>query len=345
MTKFRNVVLLTVVSLVLLLILAACGDKATVVIQVNGLNDATPAIAATPSAPTIGGPVRHQGYVLTVNAFDTSDKSATGDAPELGFVFLNLDITLASELDKGFQFYRSYMSVTDMSDTSYSPQDDSKQPQLDSSYFDIPKGSSKHGWVEFEVHANATNLSLVYTAPDFLKIPLKLSLPINNNTNIPSTAAAVSHLQFTPFVAPGSIFSIAMPTTPTESQQDITVSGQNLTYHSFNAALPQAKTSWNVGYFEPKADNSLNLDFIREYFEYYKLGGSVLSTKPITSGQLEGVEDEYIVSLGSTIFYRKARFLLSKDRLYFYSVSYPDNSQIAADIQTFLDSFKLVVGT
>ena len=149
---------------------------------------------------------------------ETSDKSADGIAAELGFIYVELNLTIGSEKDKGVIASPYRASLKDANGFTYSLFSKGKEPQLKESYDDIPNSSSVQGWVEFQVHTNATGISLIYdeyATTMHLDLPLSLKLPVSNSTPV----ATGSSLHFAPFVSPATGFSVSMPGTPDESYQ------------------------------------------------------------------------------------------------------------------------------
>ena len=118
--------------------------------------------------------------------------------------------------------------------------------------------------------------------------------------------------------------------------------GQKVVNYSFTTQLPGQKITYAV-YYNDKGSSAPDEATARKDARAFLLGRSLpLSTKEIKLGQIQGEEIEYIgFAKDNTSYYGRGRFLITGSHVYTLDVSYPHGQQVEADIQTFLNSFKI----
>jgi hypothetical protein len=194
-------------GLVSMLLLAACGDTATVpaaaTVQATTVAQSTPTIApttrlatattvattkavVTTAAPTtaaatptvvakVGQPIPSNGYILTINSFEKADTSGPYITPKAGNTFAILDITIESAKDKGVNVNPFYGKIRDSKGYSYTSTV-GKTPALDYTN-DLPAGQKLRGWVTYEIPKDATELVYEY-APPVIGAKIVISVPL-----------------------------------------------------------------------------------------------------------------------------------------------------------------------
>ena len=157
-------------------------------------------------------------------------------------------------------------------------------------------------------------------------------------TTAAPTTAAPSSLQFKPFTAPDGSFVIMMPGTPKATQQPTNTAGQSLTNNAYLVELTSPEAGYVVSYVDYPANLKLDPASTLTGARDGQVGnGKLGNDKEIKLDTVPGREFDYIRDGGfwkSCIFY-------SNNRLYQLIVGYPEGKQNAADIQTFLNSFKI----
>jgi len=125
--------------LLLVLVLWACGDSDS----------------GGTGVGKIGEAVKKDGYVITVNG--------TERVKGLGSSALALDVTIASDKEKGVDAGSIYAKIKDADGKTYTLAAGGKQPSLEGKS-DLPKGQSVRGWISFNVPEGTNGLVLEYQA-------------------------------------------------------------------------------------------------------------------------------------------------------------------------------------
>ena len=130
-----------------------------------------------------------------------------------------------------------------------------------------------------------------------------------------------------------------MPGTPKAAQQPTTAGGQSLTANNYTVTLTGPDAAYLVSYADYPANLKLDPASTLTGARDGQIGtGKLGSDKEIKLDTVPGREFDFI----RDGVYFKVRIFYTNNRLYQLIVGYQDGTQSAADIQTFLDSFKIM---
>jgi hypothetical protein len=121
----------------------------------------TPTALPQPVKGKIGDTLSQNGYIITVNSAEKSEKYGDYSVAKNGNIFLAADITIQSDKDKDISANIFQVSLKDNQGYKYDIAFSGKSPQL-ASQNDIPKGDKVRGWVTFEVPKNVKGFTLEY---------------------------------------------------------------------------------------------------------------------------------------------------------------------------------------
>jgi Domain of unknown function (DUF4352) len=137
----------------------------------------TPVPASSPVSGTPAATVPNGGYKFTINKAEKLDKIGSDTPLAPNSVFLAVDVTLLSEIDKGVNASSFYASVKDASGKVYDASLLIERNPTFPEEEDLPKGKQVRGWMIFEVDKNVTNLTFLYQP--FTGNRVNIELPIN----------------------------------------------------------------------------------------------------------------------------------------------------------------------
>lgn len=153
-------------------------------------------------------------------------------------------------------------------------------------------------------------------------------------------ATASTGLTFTPFTSQTGNFTIMMPGKATESVTPTDVAGYKLSLYQYTVQLDNVDAVYYATYIDYPAGIKLDPAVVVKGSLDGQVGkdGTLLSSKDVTLGQLNGKEAEI---LRSGVYF-KVRIFYTSNRLYQLIVGYPSGKQDTASIDTFLKSFQLI---
>lgn len=142
----------------------ATPTSSTTVAATTTPTKATPVSTPAPYTPgvAVAGPVKKDGYVIAISNIQKPDKDSLGTTPKSGYQFIALDVAIGSENDSGISANPIYASIQDADSHNYSQNLFNVQKPDFPVQNNIPKGTTLHGWLLFEVPQTATGLVFVY---------------------------------------------------------------------------------------------------------------------------------------------------------------------------------------
>jgi len=158
------------------------------------------------------GPVKQDGYVVSIKSVEKPAQDSLGSSPKAGNEFLALDLVIGSEKSSGVSAKAFYAALRDSKGKTYDQNFFSPKKPDFGVQSNIPSGQNVEGWLLYEVPQGANDL--IFTYSPISSTNTKIEIPLNNAGNTSSTTV-------------GNVTSAVNKVTPTPSVGTITPTPAN----------------------------------------------------------------------------------------------------------------------